>query len=255
MPSSYASECGVVREVRDRFGGLPRCVDTVLREYELGPLGPLHDCAGFCDCLACCRLAWARNPVYHCPYGKQWGITLTVADTMRQKWWRCRCSPPIDTMPPESKCRCLLLLPTQEYILSPDSSVSMPSEFYDLEDRQWSSPDHVSSENMEALYMIITRLEEEARHRSARNSTPQSSGTVLVDAITKTVHLQHDGSKCSLCRSAGIHLDSNNEYEDTASSEMKPSRRPNNRDQYLSICLLPCGETKPCTERDLLEGP
>ncbi|KAG0596366.1 hypothetical protein M758_UG247100 [Ceratodon purpureus] len=163
MTFEFARDFGVTSQSRDRFGGVPRWVDTVLRQYDDGALGPLHDCEGFCDCIACCCLAWAKNPVCHCPYGKQWGIAFSIDDAMRQKWWRCRCSSRINLMLSESKCRCLLLLPTQEYIISPESSVSLPSEFADSGGREWSSPGHVSQENIEFLYRLISRLEEEAR--------------------------------------------------------------------------------------------
>lgn len=113
---SYRNDYGLRSVRRDRFDGEPRWLETVIREYELGDRGPLHECD--CHCSACSRLAWARMPVCKCPLGKQWGISLSLDDAMRRKWSKCRCSPGtvgVPEFPPgQWCCPCLLLLPTQE---------------------------------------------------------------------------------------------------------------------------------------------
>ncbi|KAG0572019.1 hypothetical protein KC19_VG062300 [Ceratodon purpureus] len=42
VPSSYGVKC----ERRDRYGGEPSWVHSVIREYEIGILGPRHNCQG-----------------------------------------------------------------------------------------------------------------------------------------------------------------------------------------------------------------
>ena len=111
---TYQSEYGRNSSRVDRFGGAPRWVERVIREYELGPHGPLHDCVFLCGCDSCSKLCWFSNPVCTCKLGKLRGRVSNLDDAMRQKWLSCRCEPPL---PPwtEVICPCLLLLSTQEY--------------------------------------------------------------------------------------------------------------------------------------------
>ncbi|KAG0596881.1 hypothetical protein M758_UG291900 [Ceratodon purpureus] len=173
---------------------------------------------------------------------------------MRKKWWRCRCSPPTESMLCRSKCRCLLLLPTQEYIMSPDSNASLPSEFVDSDCRESSPPDHVTLENMESIYRLMSRMKDQGRLLSAKFATTESIKTVPVLDRSITVHLQHSGSPCSRCGSAGFSTVSDSAYEDTASSENSRMKRPSNSSQYESSSMSPGGEKKPCTKRGLVDG-
>ena len=110
---SYQREYGTNLCRVDSFGGAPRWAERVIREYELGPHGPTHDCTFICGCDSCSKLRWFSNPVCTCKIGNIRGKFLTLHDAMRQKWLACRCEP---SLPPWTDliCPCLLLLPTQE---------------------------------------------------------------------------------------------------------------------------------------------
>ena len=129
---TYQREFGVWSKRSDRFGGQPSWLETVIREYELGHQGPFHACGEYCDCISCCRMKWLQNPKCNCLLGKHWEYSLTLDDAMRQKWKKCRCEP--EPRPPveESVCRCLLLLPTQEWDPNEEASSQQTEIEYDI---------------------------------------------------------------------------------------------------------------------------
>ena len=110
---TYQHEYGETSHRNDRFGGQPRWIERVIREYELGHFGPKHNCTHNCDCKSCSKLCWFARPVCTCKLGNIWGKYLTLDEAMRRKWILCRCEP---LLPPWTGqiCPCLLLLPTKE---------------------------------------------------------------------------------------------------------------------------------------------
>ncbi|KAG0554201.1 hypothetical protein KC19_12G072100 [Ceratodon purpureus] len=109
----YQHEYGENSTRDDRFGGQPRWIERVIRVYELGPFGPVHDCLYNCDCDLCSKFRWLTRPVCTCKLGNSWRKFHTLDDAMRRKWITCRCEP---SLPPWTGqiCPCLLELPTQE---------------------------------------------------------------------------------------------------------------------------------------------
>ena len=106
----------------DRFDGEPSWLETCVREYELGPHGPRHDCLVYCECISCSRLSWLDFPYCKCKLGKLWGRALTLDDGMRRKWMKCRCRPLFDSYPSTWTCKCLsLVVATREAAASTDS--------------------------------------------------------------------------------------------------------------------------------------
>ena len=110
----YNSDYGIKSMRVDRYGGEPSWLETAIREYELGVLGPLHQCGGECDCISCCRLNWLRSPICECKPSMAWGFSLSLEDAMRRKWRSCMCKPEMEFCAIESCCKCILLMTTQE---------------------------------------------------------------------------------------------------------------------------------------------
>jgi len=117
----------------DRFHGEPSWLEFAIREYELGPRGPHHECLVHCECIACCRLVWLHRSYYECLLNKQWDISLSLDDTMRRKWQKCCCMPKVASYPPESQCKCIMFLPTQEFIPSHASPLEDYIDFVAVE--------------------------------------------------------------------------------------------------------------------------
>ncbi|KAG0564690.1 hypothetical protein KC19_8G131300 [Ceratodon purpureus] len=86
----YSSDYGTDSLRVDRFGGAPSLLESAIRVYELGVLGPRHVCIEFCDCSSCRKLRWFNNPKCNCALGKMWGKYFTLDGAMRVKWLRCR---------------------------------------------------------------------------------------------------------------------------------------------------------------------
>ncbi|KAG0613492.1 hypothetical protein M758_6G107200 [Ceratodon purpureus] len=126
----YNEEFGQIVERRYRFGGYPSWLQTVIREYKLGPLGPQHLCdREKCDCRMCGRYRWFQNPSCYCALRLRWGESTGLENAMRRKWLSCRCGPLIGSFSNEECCKCIMELPTQERVVTPESSYSLPSEF------------------------------------------------------------------------------------------------------------------------------
>ncbi|KAG0596089.1 hypothetical protein M758_UG223400 [Ceratodon purpureus] len=126
----YHKEFGQIVERRDRFGGYPSWMQTVIREYELEPLGPRHLCdREKCDCRMCRRYRWLQNPSCSCELRLRWGESIGLEDAMRRKWLSCRCGPLLRSFSHEECCKCIMELPTQEWVATPASSYSLPLVF------------------------------------------------------------------------------------------------------------------------------
>ena len=142
----YQQEYGVQSSRSDRFSGEPSWLETAIREYEVGPRGPHHECGGYCDCVSCARLEWLRNPICSCVPKYQWGLALTLDNALRSKWKLCRCQPRDGVYSLDSTCKCILLMETQEYIPSegtPSPVLSM--DYYPpYTDSEGPSPDSSS---------------------------------------------------------------------------------------------------------------
>ncbi|KAG0504153.1 hypothetical protein KC19_2G126800 [Ceratodon purpureus] len=124
----YSSDYGTDSLRVDRFGGAPSLLESAIRVYELGVLGPRHVCIEFCDCSSCRKLRWFNNPKCNCALGKMWGKYFTLDGAMRVKWLRCRCNTLSSLATSASLfCKCLLLLPTQEY--NPSEGSTRPEEY------------------------------------------------------------------------------------------------------------------------------
>ncbi|KAG0594019.1 hypothetical protein M758_UG040500 [Ceratodon purpureus] len=202
IEGSYSTTFGLKSEVRDMYDEEPRWVETVLQEYELGVLGPMHNCQGYCQCISCTRLAWIHNPIWCCPYGLYRLCSFSLDDAMRRKWSKSRCSPPSASTPDASICLCILLLPTQEWVPSPSSSNSLPSDL--LEDHHLGLDITATLTEKEAaiLLRIVDRLEAEGRLFTTNEVT--SHGTELLVNKGTTVLLSGEALQTKATRGSCV---------------------------------------------------
>ncbi|KAG0597264.1 hypothetical protein M758_UG325400 [Ceratodon purpureus] len=202
-------------ELRERYNGEPSWVETVIIEYELGPLGPTHNCQGYCDCVACSRFAWIRNPTCSCPLAVYLLGSLSLGDAMRQKWRRCQCSLQLSSLDGVPSCWCILLLPTQEWTQSPSSSYSLPS---DLVQSPYSVLDlhcDFTEAEIEVPTNIVRRLEKEERRYLANESFSHATKLIVNEATTDLISCGNGMLKTDLEKSLA---DCEDETEDRASS-------------------------------------
>ncbi|KAG0573694.1 hypothetical protein KC19_VG201400 [Ceratodon purpureus] len=118
----YNSDYGIRSGRINRFNGVSSWTEQSIREYELGFLGPRHECIEDCGCVACRRLHWLNHLDCKCPLGNWRWKSLSLEDAMKRKLLRCRCQPTIESYSPEECCPCLLLLTTQEGTVSANDS-------------------------------------------------------------------------------------------------------------------------------------
>ncbi|KAG0603714.1 hypothetical protein M758_10G115800 [Ceratodon purpureus] len=184
MASAYTASFGVKCERRDRFDGEPSWVDTVIREYEVGILGPTHNCKGYCDCISCVRLAWIQRPTCWCSFSAYRVRSLSLDDAMRPKWTRCRCSPPSSLIVSDKMCLCILLLPTQEWVPTPSSSYSLPSDLLQTSSPRPDLDRPLMEREVNALMRIVERLEEEGRRFTANGFSSHGTELILNEGTT-----------------------------------------------------------------------
>ncbi|KAG0572893.1 hypothetical protein KC19_VG132800 [Ceratodon purpureus] len=140
---------------------------------------------------------------------------FALEDAMRRKWRRCRCAPLLSPHADFACCRCILLMPTQEWIQSPSSSYSLPS---DLVESPRSGPDlngQFTEEQIAVLTAIVKKLEEQDR-RYCENE-PWSHRTELIDDEATTVLISGGDGITKTARERSS-LGDEGETEDTASS-------------------------------------
>ncbi|KAG0574809.1 hypothetical protein KC19_VG293400 [Ceratodon purpureus] len=124
---------------------------------------------------------------------------------MRRKWRRCRCSPTLSPHADFACCRCILLMPTQEWIQSPLSSYSLPSDLVESPRSGLVLHGQFTEAQIEELTAIVKKLEEQER-RYCENE-PRSHGTEIImnDATRVLISSGHGKSKTANRRRNGRH--------------------------------------------------
>ncbi|KAG0571413.1 hypothetical protein KC19_VG009800 [Ceratodon purpureus] len=208
---------GVKSERRDRYDGESSWIESVIREYELGILGPKHNCQGYCGCTSCARLAWIENPICRCSYNGYLPRSLSLDDAMRQKWSRCRCSPTRFSAVCDTTCICLLMLPTQECVESPISGYSLPSDLLQNSSPRAEMQSPFTQRGDDTVMRIVDRLEEEGRRFTEKGFS--SHGTEIIVNEGTTVLLSDIQGK-KRARAEENHNGTESEMDDTACSKV-----------------------------------
>ena len=219
----YDKDFGVRVPRRDRYNGNPSWLESLIREYELGPLGPRHECKTRCDCINCGCLRWLQRIPCRCELRLEWGKTMGIDDAMRRKMIRCRCSPWTVQFVDESFCTCLFALPTQEFVLSPLSELSLPSEFKDsFEGGTRSDPVCGVSCFVDVMWML-SRID---RHRIGAVGADDSTGHTEVIIHDGPTEIISDGSHSTPRLRCDSAFPAEHDLEDTASSSIGNQKRP-----------------------------
>ncbi|KAG0595609.1 hypothetical protein M758_UG181300 [Ceratodon purpureus] len=218
MAESYLTTFGKKSEVRDKYNGEPRWLETVIQEYETGLLGPMHNCQGYCECISCSRLAWIQNPTCSCPYGSYRLSSFSLDDAMRRKWSNCRCLPPYATTTHASICLCILLVQTQEWLQSPNNTYSLPSNLLQDPRSSVDITNPLTNEEAETLLRIVDHLEAEARRLSAREQSNHKTELLVNEGTTV---LLSEGDVIGKTHGERSYSGDEGEMEDTTSSSVK----------------------------------
>lgn len=219
----YDKDFGVKLPRRDRYNGNPSWLESSIREYELGPLGPRHECETRCDCIACGRLRWLQRIPCRCELRLEWWKTMGIDDAMRRKMLRCRCSPFTVQYIHESLCTCLSTPPTEECVPCPLSELSLPSEFEDSFDGGTRSGPVCGVSCFEDVMRMLRRID---RHRIGAVASDDSTGHTEVIVHDGPTEIISGGShsiprlRCDSAVPAGQDL------EDTADSSTGNRKRP-----------------------------
>ncbi|KAG0578530.1 hypothetical protein KC19_4G030300 [Ceratodon purpureus] len=217
----YQKDFGQRLDRRDRFDGNPTWMQTVIREYELGPLGPRHECET-CDCITCGRYRWFRRAICACELSLRWGRTTGLEEAMRLKWLRCNCAPDYGFFSNDNCCKCILEMTTQECEDTPVSSYSLPSEFDGSDADRSDSPRQFIIPSRGEIRRILNVADEgEIRLLSGEDSWGRTELLIKVGSTEPLPTDSMDAVRLGENRNKSEEID----IDDTASSASHPGKR------------------------------
>ncbi|KAG0571823.1 hypothetical protein KC19_VG045800 [Ceratodon purpureus] len=190
----YNKDFGVKLPRRDGYNGNPSWLESSIREYELGTLGPRHDCETRCDCVACDRLRWLRSGICRCELRLEWGKSLEIDFAMRQKMLRCRCSPFTVQYIDESFCTCRATFPTKEFVPSSLSDLNLPSEFDDSFDGGTRSGPVCGVSCFEDVLRMVSRIDCERIQAAGPNVSAGHTEIIVNDGFTELISGESHGT-------------------------------------------------------------